>query len=475
MFCPNCGTENKETAAFCLNCGMSFDSLTSPVAVGTETPKAKRLLRRVATIVGLGLLCILLGMAGLWAYRRFTSLGERIAYLKKEENGKVGLWVINADGTNPVQIFRDAEEIQFPYNPYRHISTPFSPDNRALLFTVKQDGKYRLYRVNVSGSDLVALTNPRAAASGVFSPDGEQLLIVTQSEKGGKRDLFLADRSGRNQVELAADADNVWAWFSHNSKRLLIRELDAGKTDLFSLRVADKSRNTLVEQATDASASFSNSGEPVLLWVKDRDNPSGALYITDAEGETRERILEGADQISATFLPGDKRIAVSLNRAGRHSFGLLSADGSFLAEVVAGAQDLLYQPFRDGRWVLIAVQQSGKWDVYTVDANGRILAQLASNIDDWPDYRLSPNGRWVAFEEKADGKLRRYLVTIDGSQQVTLFEGADSTWNLAFSPDGAKIVYDVEREGETTICIADSDGTNRKKLVEGGHHPAWSN
>lgn len=475
MFCSNCGTENEEAAAFCLNCGTSLDFLTSPVAAEMEAPSARRLLRRAAIIGGLGLLFVLLGVAGFWTYRQLMPLGGKIAYLK-EDDDQVSLWVINADGANPVQIFRDAEEIRFPYNPYRYVSTPFSPDNRALLFTAKQDGQYSLYRADVSGAEQVALTNPSAAALGVFSPKGKQLLIVTQSERTGKRNLYLADRSGRGQVQLATDADNVWAWFSRDGKRLLIWELADGTASISAMQITDKGRTTLATGASTASASFSNDGEKVLLWFKDSDEASGALYITSAEGKGREQILDSTDQIRATFLPGDERIAVAVSQAGRHSFGLLKADGAFLAEVLAGAQNLLFQSSHDGRWVLVAVQQGGQWAMYTVDADGRILAQLAGNITgDWPDYQLSPDGRWLAFKTERDGKFSRYLVAIDGSQQATLFEGADNTWHLAFSPDGTRVVYDLEREGERTIYITDSDGANRKKLVEGGYYPAWSN
>jgi Tol biopolymer transport system component len=130
--------------------------------------------------------------------------GTRIAFLRTEVGGgSENVWVMNADGTNQVELTTQGGS-----------GPAWSPDGSKIAFTTDRDVTSEVYVMNADGTGQTRLTD-LVGPSGVpaWSPDGSR--IAFQSLRDGNTDIYVmnADGSGVTQLttEPALDASPGWA------------------------------------------------------------------------------------------------------------------------------------------------------------------------------------------------------------------------------------------------------------------------
>ncbi|MFG0332496.1 MAG: TolB family protein, partial [Maioricimonas sp. JB049] len=97
--------------------------------------------------------------------------GSRVAFTS-DRTGNMELFVMNADGTGPIQV------TDFPGVD----RTPtWSPDGKQLCFTrITEGNNWELFRINADGTDPVNLTrHPAADADPAWSPDGSRIALTS--------------------------------------------------------------------------------------------------------------------------------------------------------------------------------------------------------------------------------------------------------------------------------------------------------
>jgi TolB protein len=128
--------------------------------------------------------------------------GSKILFARIAANGPSDVWVMNADGTSLKQLTHYTFGAQWPR---------WSPDGSQILYSVTEgvlpDGNETheaLWIMNADGSHPVQFTHPplttgTADNSPVWSPDGKQILFVRHHPANGSYDqqaLFLIKRDG---------------------------------------------------------------------------------------------------------------------------------------------------------------------------------------------------------------------------------------------------------------------------------------
>jgi Tol biopolymer transport system component len=84
------------------------------------------------------------------------------------------IWVVNTDGTNPVNLTENDVEDNAP---------AWSPDGQRILFSTMRHGDRDLFTMNPDGSDLTRLTKFTGdEMDGAWSPDGEYVVFTTARE-----------------------------------------------------------------------------------------------------------------------------------------------------------------------------------------------------------------------------------------------------------------------------------------------------
>jgi TolB protein len=139
----------------------------------------------------------------------FSPDGQKIVFICwLAESGDVGVAVMNADGTNAVQLTREPclRGCLAPAHPR------FSPDGTKIVYESAQSGNWEVWVINSDGSNPVNLTNDSATdGRPSWSPDGRTIAFVS-NRVGGTFAIFTMSADGGNVFQVTfpplGDPDN---------------------------------------------------------------------------------------------------------------------------------------------------------------------------------------------------------------------------------------------------------------------------
>ena len=124
--------------------------------------------------------------------------GRTIAFVSNRDGGPA-VWVMNADGTNPIRV-TDAPQGP-PSIRGKDPGPAWSPIGQKIAYTSARDGKRSIYVINADGSNRVRLTtSPTDDAHPSWSPDGQK--IVFQRQVAGHNQIFVMKADGTEQHRL---------------------------------------------------------------------------------------------------------------------------------------------------------------------------------------------------------------------------------------------------------------------------------
>lgn len=129
--------------------------------------------------------------------------GEHIAF-RRRTDGENDIWVMRADGSNPVQLTADSGH---------NFGPRWSPDGSSILFSSNRAGNYDVWVMDADGGNQRPLTtHPGLDDFPAWSSDGS--FIAFQSDRYGGVTLWLMRADGSDQSELAGTGALGWARFS---------------------------------------------------------------------------------------------------------------------------------------------------------------------------------------------------------------------------------------------------------------------
>jgi TolB protein len=117
----------------------------------------------------------------------------------------------------------------------------------------------------------------------------------------------------------------------------------------------------------------------------------------------------------------------------------------------------------------------GSWQADAADLEISIPIQLthALNLDPSP----SPDGKKVVFISVISGNEQLFTMDTDGKNIAQLTRDDADHEDPAWSPDGKKIAFVMITKERTSIAVMNADGTNVEVLTPKEHntiHPNWS-
>jgi TolB protein len=124
-----------------------------------------------------------------------------------------------------------------------------------------------------------------------------------------------------------------------------------------------------------------------------------------------------------------------------------------------------------GSWVVLL----GAWQASAADLEISIPIQIthAQNFDPSP----SPDGKKLVFISMLSGKEQLFTMDADGKNIAQLTRDDADHEDPAWSPDGKKIAFVLMTKERTSIAVMNTDGSNVDMLTPKGHntiHPNWS-
>ena len=272
---------------------------------------------------------------------------SRIAFISTREGGFKELWVARADGTGARQMTR---------NRTINLSPGWAPDAERLLLTSYRDGRPRLYELSTRTMELrQVLGGPGLVVGGRFSPDGKQIAVAREEQRGNSEILLMSPRG--------------------DGLRLL--------TD---------------DRGIDVSPTWSPDGTEVAF-CSSRDGTPQIYVATLATGKVRRLTFGGSYNTSPSWSPMGRQIAFTGRVGGQFQIFVLDLETGATRQITRAAGDSTGASWSpDGRYLVFASTRRGRGEIYLADAQGRSQRRLITTAGDdsspaWSTWLSAGAGR----------------------------------------------------------------------------------
>jgi Tol biopolymer transport system component len=326
-----------------------------------------------------------------------------------------------------------------------HAWPSFLPDGKHFLFIAlipsQQVGTIKLGRVGSLEARVVGQTEGRAMfANGyLFYTLGGSLLAQRLDARSGKTSgepVPITDRIAMSR--------SIGDFGVSTNGMLVYRETGFGTET--RLTWADRTGRMLGDAAPPGEydeVRLSPDGKRVALRIIRRSSGTGDIWVRDLVRNVTTRTTFGtSDHVWPVWSPDGTRLAYASNRGGEFRTFMRSTSGvggedslSHLGSGQDGPTD--WSP--DGRTIALSRNANTAWDVYLQTIGGEPVPFIETQFSE-RFARFSPNGRWIVYASNESGRYEVYVVPAEGGGgkwQVSTQGGDDPFWTA----DGGEILY----------------------------------
>jgi len=263
--------------------------------------------------------------------RSAAPASGKIAFVS-DRDGNGEIYVMNADGSNPQRLTRNAQWDGLPC---------WSPDGtRIAYYHYRSETTWAIFVMNADGTDPRQLTDYVAKdIEPVWSPDGSRIAFAS-SRTGKRQNIYLMNADGSNIQRLTYGDDDYGSTWSPDGRRIAFVSNRDGDYEIYVLDVADalqNGANSRLQKLTDNSY----------------------------------------DDLAPDWSLDGTRIAFMSNRDGNEEIYTLKSDGTDLRRLTndpVGDWFPAWSP--DGKQLLFAKRGGGKFQVFVMNADGTNVRQL---------------------------------------------------------------------------------------------------
>jgi Tol biopolymer transport system component len=336
---------------------------------------------------------------------------------------------------------------------------------------------------------------PRKLVSGVKSPDGRRIAIVSgdtiyaQSVDGRKR-VRLTTILQPHSLSWSPDGLQI-AFVSGNIHYVTSPHLaNIAPSSICVMTVSDG----VVSQITDntslnLSPAWANDGRR-LFFVSSRDGArdvySVAINRSGLTAGMAERLTTGLNAHEISLSTDMKALAYAALTYTSNIWSIPIPEGNPISSkdarpVTTGNQvieNLAISP--DGQWLAYDSNRPGNQDIFKVMVKGGEPIQLTTDPSDDFVPSWSPDGKMIAFHSFRNGNRDIFVMLDDGTQQQQITHDPAQEWYPDWSPDGNQLVFSSDRSGRLELYIVSNKAGStewefpRQLTLEGGAVPRWS-
>jgi Tol biopolymer transport system component len=303
---------------------------------------------RTSMTLGRAVVCLVLGFGALLtasvvpaSSEAFPGANGKIAFVRYDEATDEGaIWVMDADGSNPVGLTSGFEDD----------SPMWSPDGTKIAF--QRDGveTAQIWVMDADGSNQSHLVDGSVPS---WSPDGSKIVFnrFPVPNTGSGPALFVADADGSNVSQLTTDNRfDRWPSWSPDGTQIAFTRDDAESTatEIWVAGADGSDAVQLTDSGVSAEQSFipgwSPDGSRIVYTYRTGDQYFVSVMNADGSDQTQ---LSGPGSYRGRWSPDGTLIAYADLLGADAGIRTMRPDGS-------GAQSLLVGPFFDPSWQRIA-------------------------------------------------------------------------------------------------------------------------
>lgn len=365
----------------------------------------------------------------------YSPDGSKIAYID-DNGGGWGLWIANADGTEPKQLTKDTKS--------GFMSPSWSVDGNYVYVSKYTIGggtnQISMYHIKGgAGIDLTQTGAPAAprdqrlnATGAQASPDGKYIYygtrfrnfsynvvfplwnIVRRSLETGVVDTIVTAQGSAMRPVVSPDGTKlVYATRHDQQTGLRIRDLNSGADDWLAYPVTRDEQESLATRDTMPNYTFTPDGNSVVITI------DGGIKTIDVASGAISDI-----PFSAT---------VSQDLGPLLNFDLVDEEGPVVARLI---QDPSQSP--DGSEIAFTAMGA----IYVMELESGNVRKLTRGADNQATPTWSPDGNWIAYISwSPEGAGHIWKARANGRGNPQRLTTASSLYAYpAFTPDGSLIV-----------------------------------
>jgi serine/threonine protein kinase len=397
----------------------------------------------------------------------------------------------------------------------------FSPDRTHIVFMryKRNEGEGDLIIANADGSDEKVLSKQTTRfSSPVWSPDGKSIMaaefiadqsalsaldlfdVSTGAEKTFKKSemllnspLWLPDHSGilvvasgrdsnfnRSHVGIISYPEGVYRPITNDTNSYPNISLSADGKTIATVQ------SQFVGTLQTASYGDAGAGKPTTVssrpptswfgWTPDSkllvEQESG-IFQMNADGSNRAPVLHD-DFPSFTPISCDHGryvIFASASRGGGNSANIWRSDasGGSLKQLTTGTDDAPAMCSPDGKWLVYASYDSGKFVAKRVSVDGGTPMQLSEALLTCGCVNVSPDGKYLAFQTQptTGGAVVIKILDFETLQPVkTIERDPRAGGEIRYTSDGKTIGYPIRDHGLYALWVSPVDGSPGRRVTE---------
>jgi eukaryotic-like serine/threonine-protein kinase len=442
----------------------------------------------------------------------FSPDGNSIYFTKSEKTEKnvASLYRAPVLGGNPERIIHDLSS-----------DISFSPDRTRIVFLRRKrnEGEGDLIIANADGSGEKLLSKGSTRLRGPsWSPDGKwivapefladqaalSVLQIFDSSTGQKHtfkatdmDLssaeWLPDQSGilvtesgresnfnRSQIGVVSYPQGVYRPITNDTNSYPTVSLSADGRTLATVQ------SQYVGTLQTASYDSGQAGKPVTVSSRPPTNtfawtPNGKLlaeqengiFQMNADGSNRAPLLHDDFPSFSPISCDHGRYIVfsSALRAGSNSDNIwrMDATGGNLKQLTTGSDDQPAMCSPDGKWLVYASFDAGKFVAKKVSVDGGTPIQLSEALLTCGCVNVSPDGRYLAFQTQptTGGAIVIKILDFETLQPVKMIErDPRAGGEIRYTQDGKTIGYPIRENGLYALWVSPVDGSPGHRVTE---------
>ena len=187
-----------------------------------------------------------------------------------------------------------------------------------------------------------------------------------------------------------------------------------------------------------------------------------------------------ANAVHPAWSPDGKSLAFETDQSGNWDIWTVNRDGSGLKQITRGSSNDRFASWSpDGGTLAYASDRGGNWDVWSMKLDGSGVRQLTKfpGLDIAPIW--SPDGRRIAFVSSRSMDVLVWVMDADGSHVEGMPNIRCGDWVSAWSPDGRSVAAVSSMRGKSDIWLIDTEERVIKQLTQKTESrrdflPAWS-
>ena len=199
--------------------------------------------------------------------------GSKIAFLSNRNKDRQQIWVIDADGKNPMRLTDGLRD----YHP------DWSPDGTKIVYDAHQLGPAGITVIDADGKNKRVLENDGGMHPS-WSPDGKRIVYAHSQ-------IYVMDADGRNSEQLTHDVvhKRLPSW-SHDGKRIAY----VGNNVIWVMDSNGKNERRLTNVNSDEHPTWSPDSESIAFHSIVRDSVWGIYEVDVTSGAVNTLLSDPA-------------------------------------------------------------------------------------------------------------------------------------------------------------------------------------